>query len=519
MSIASNPYIIAIIVYLMALIGVGVLKSRLIDDSADFMVAGRSLNWFVLVGTLLATWMGSGSLFGGAGLGYRNGLAGLWSSAGAWIGILLVYFIARRVRNFGQVTVPDIFEVRYGRISSVLATITTVIAYLTIVSYQFKGGGRVLFEVTDHAVSIETGIVITAVFAIAYTMLAGMLSVVYTDVVNGILMMVGILIALVFMVDAVGGIDEIITAAERTGKWDLFGNWADERSNVSSGPIIAISFLIPTMLLLMGDANMYQRIFSAKDGSEAQKAVFFWIIGVVVLETAISFFGLTGSVAADQGIIPELFAGGPADTTQNLSENVIPTVARQAVPLALGMLLVATMMAIIVSTADSFLLVPATNLTRDVFQRLIYPDASERLIVILSRILVLGLGVLAYLLVEQFPTILEAAYTAYLIYGAAITPGLLAAFLWKRATWQGAVASICAGALVTLVWTFYLSGQPFFESWHPFLKEVTYPAVVSSVLALVIGSLASPPPSPDKWAPFFDDSKHLTPEPEKVVKR
>lgn len=508
--LATNPYILAIVVYLMALIGVGVAKSRLISDSEDFMVAGRRLNWFVLVGTLLATWMGSGSLFGGAGLGYRNGLAGLWSSAGAWLGIVLVYFIARRIRNFGQVTVPDIFEARYGRISSVLATVTTVIAYLTIVSYQFQGGGRVLYEVTNHGISIETGIVVTAVFAIAYTVLAGMLSVVYTDVVNGVLMMGGVLIALVFLVHEVGGMHEIVEHAQETGKWNLFGNWAQERSNVSSGPIIAISFLIPTMLLLMGDANMYQRIFSAEDGGEAQKAVFFWVIGVVVLETAISFFGLAGSVAADQGLMTELFpGGGPADTTENLSENVIPTVARDVVPLVLGMVLVATMMAIIVSTADSFLLVPASNLTRDVFQRFIYPDAPERLVVVMSRGLVLGLGILAYLLVEAFPTILEAAYTAYLIYGAAITPGLLAAFLWKRATWQGAVASIVSGAVVTLFWTFYLAEQPFYADWHPFLKEVTFPAVTLSVIALVVGSYLSPAPSKEKWEPFFDDSRHI----------
>jgi len=76
------------------------------------MVAGRTLPWYILVGTLLATWMGSGSLFSGAGLGYRNGLAGLWSSGGAWLGIALIYFITRRIRNFGKVTVPDIFEAR-----------------------------------------------------------------------------------------------------------------------------------------------------------------------------------------------------------------------------------------------------------------------------------------------------------------------------------------------------------------------------------------------------------------------
>ena len=86
-------YLSAIIFYLFALVAVGIFKVSSVKDSEDFMVAGRTLPWYILVGTLLATWMGSGSLFSGAGLGYRNGLAGLWSSAGAWMGIALIYFI------------------------------------------------------------------------------------------------------------------------------------------------------------------------------------------------------------------------------------------------------------------------------------------------------------------------------------------------------------------------------------------------------------------------------------------
>ncbi len=515
-ALLSNPYILSILVYLLALVGVGYYKSRIVETGEDFMVAGRALSWYVLVGTLLATWMGSGSLFGGAGLGYRNGLAGLWSAAGGWAGIVLVFFIARRIRNFGQVTVPDIFEVRYGRVSGVLATIITIIAYLTIVSYQFRGGGNVLHFITqgtEAEISIQAGIVITAVFAILYTVLAGMLSVVYTDVVNGVLMIAGMFATMLFMVFAVGGIDEIVMTAEAAGKWDLFGNWADERTAGTSGPIIAISFLIPTMLLLMGDANMYQRIFSARDGGQAQKAVFFWVIGVVVLEVIIQFTGLTGSVAAEQGLIPELFEGGAADVVTNQSEYIIPTLAVSShTPLLLGMILVSTMMAIIVSTADSFLLVPATNLTRDVVQRFIAPNMTERMVVLMSRGWVLLLGFIAYLLVDQFPTILTASYTAYLVYGAAITPPLLAAFLWKRATNRGAVASVVTGAAVTLIWTFYFADQPYFSTWHPFLQEVTYPAVVLSVLTLILVSLASKKPAPETWAPFFDDAKHI-PEP------
>ena len=145
-------YLISIVFYLLLLVAVGIYKVNSVKNSEDFMVAGRTLPWFILVGTLLATWMGSGALFSGAGLGYRNGLAGLWSSGGAWLGIALIYFITKRIRNFGKITVPDIFEARYGQIAAVLATITTVIAYTTIVSYQFRGGGYVLSLVSDEIV-------------------------------------------------------------------------------------------------------------------------------------------------------------------------------------------------------------------------------------------------------------------------------------------------------------------------------------------------------------------------------
>ena len=511
-------YLISIVFYLLLLVAVGMYKVNSVKNSEDFMVAGRTLPWFILVGTLLATWMGSGSLFSGAGLGYRNGLAGLWSSGGAWLGIALIYFITKRIRNFGKVTVPDIFEARYGNTAAVLATITTVIAYTTIVSYQFRGGGKVLSMVSDGLVSIETGIIITALFAISYTVLAGMYSVVYTDVVNGVLMTIGTIVALGFLIIKVGGVTEIISVSESVGKWQLFGNWHLERVGEISGPIIAISFFVPTMLLLMGDANMYQRIFSAQDGGSAKKAVFFWIIGVVLLESVISMLGLVGSVAAAKGIIPDLVnnaqSGIPIindramlEARQAGSESVIPAIARFAgLPLFFGLLLVSTMMAIIVSTADSFLLIPATNLTRDVYQKHLNPSASEKQVLLFSRSLVLILGLIAFLLVSQFKTVLNAAFTAYNIYGTSITPALLAAFLWKRATSQGAIASILTGATVTIIWTYFLPQWSQFKQLHPFLQELTYPAAGLSVFMLVCVSLLTKPPEKKSLAQFFDDS-------------
>jgi Na+/proline symporter len=121
--------------------------------------------------------------------------------------------------------------------------------------------------------------------------------------------------------------------------------------------------------------------------------------------------------------------------------------------------------------------------------------------------MVLVLGFVAYLLVNQFPTILEAAYTAYLIYGTSITPALLAAFLWRRATAAGAVASIIAGASVTMIWTFLLPRWEAlqFATWHPFLREVTYPAVTLSLAALILVSRATRAPEKAVWGRFFDN--------------
>jgi SSS family solute:Na+ symporter len=512
-SVWSNPYVIFTFVYLLALLGVGVYKTKSVKNSEDFMVAGRTLPWYILVGSLLATWIGNGSLFGGAGLGYRNGPAGMWSSGGAWLAIVLVFFIAKRIRSFGKVTIPDIFEARYGGVAAKLAMITTIIAYLTIVSYQFKGGGLVLNIITEGELSVSTGIMVTAAFAIAYTVLAGMFSVVYTDVVNGVLMTIGTLGGLFYMINAVGGMDEVQAVAESAGKWRLWGNWSEERPNAISGPILALSFFVPTMLLLLGDANMYQRIFSARDGGSARKAVFFWVIGVVILEAAVSFMGLVGSVAVEKGMLIDAAANNQAaavaagDSAKDVlsafklgSESIIPNIAMHGLPLILGLLLVGTMMAIIVSTADSFLLIPATNLTRDVYQK-IKPQASERSVLLVSRLFVLGLGGVALLLVSQFKTVLDAAYTAYNIYGASITPALLAVFFWKRATATGAVASIVGGALITIVWTWGIDPSGF----HPFFVEATFPAAMTSIGALVIGSLITPAPPRSVWGQFFGD--------------
>ena len=137
-------YVAVVVVYLLVLFAVGLSKMRTVKTQEDFMVAGRKTPWLLLVGTLVCTWIGSGSLFGGAGLAFRMGFSELWMSAGAWAGIACIYFLAHRVRRIAQFTLSDILETRYNQWARVLGTISITIAYLTIAGYQFRGGGRLL---------------------------------------------------------------------------------------------------------------------------------------------------------------------------------------------------------------------------------------------------------------------------------------------------------------------------------------------------------------------------------------
>jgi SSS family solute:Na+ symporter/sodium/proline symporter len=465
-------YLNAILAYLGVLVVLGLYKSRNVKTGDDFLVAGRTLPARVLVFTLLATWIGSGSLFGGAGLGYRSGFPALWQSAGAWVGIALVFFLAHRVRRLSKYTMPDVLELRYGPTARVLGTIVVVIAYTTIAAYQFRGGGRLLNLVAG--IDVTQGALITMMFCVAYTALAGMLSVAYLDVGNGIAMLVGVSLAVVFLIGHAGGVGPAFDGL-RPDQVALFG---------TLDPITdAGALFLPTMLLLMGEANMYQKFFSAKSEGAARRAVGAWIIGTIFIETLIVSVGVFGSV-----VIPGLSTGD--------SEAIVIRVAASILPPVLGIMLLCGAAAIIVSTANSFLLTPASALMRDVYQKSINRDASDRQILFYTRMMVVLLGAAGFIALRFFETILQMALWAYTMYGAAITPALLAVFLWPRVTRAGGVASIAAGMVTTLGWEIYARAA----GGYPYGLATVYPALALSLIALVGVSLATPEPTAEEMA-------------------
>jgi len=471
-------HLIVILLYLFTLIGIGVYKANNIKTQSDFAVAGRSLTPWVLVGTMLATWMGTGSILGNAGKTYETGMAALILPLGSVLGIIILTQIAGKVRSFEKFTVPEILGDRFGSGARLLSVVALVIAYMVIVSYQYNAGGAVLYTVlTNDAgvslISVETGTIIAALFIIAYTMLAGLVSVAYTDVANGIIILVSFIIAIpIFLVEA-GGFAGMALSFEAMGRTEHMNFW----SVYSTMDII--NFCLPPFLLIMGDANMYQRFFASKTAEGAKSATKVLILAVTVAELMIIFAAWVAS-----SMIPDAEVG----------KYVLIYAAHKFLPTFIGAIMMTTIVGIIISTADSFLLVPATTLMRDVYLNYVNPNADEKKIVLLSRLLVLGLGIVAYIVSLGFAKsagFFERALYAYTIYGAAITPSLVAALFWKGATKAGAVMSIITGTVTTLLWkesTFIRDIIP--ANVYNNMDEVL-PAITISVFSLVVVSLAT----------------------------
>ncbi len=458
-------YAIVLIGVVAALCLVTIIKTRSVRTQADFLVAGRKLPWPVLVFTLLSSWIGAGSLFAGGENAYRNGFAALWQPAGGWLGLVVIALIAGRARRFAQFTVPDLLEARYNAAARVMGTVAIVISYTVITSYQFKAGGDIL-NLIFPALSRNQGMCIIAAFVIVFTAAAGMASIAYLDLVIGALVAAIVAIAVPVLLHRAGGWTHIAGALPAS-HFQVLGNLSLPQ---------ALNYTIPTMLLLVGNQSMYQKFFSARSEQDAKFAVYGWIAGTVVLETLLITVAVIGS---------SIFQ------TSHPRE-IIPITAFGGLPRIIGALLLGGIFAKVISTANNYLFSPATNLIHDVYGRFINPQASEHRKLVTSRFVVVLLGLFALLQATRFESILNAAVYANTVYGAAVTPAVLAVFFWKRVTTAAAITSIMLGTGITVVLN--LTGY----------ELAIYPALGASVLSLIVVSYLTPVPLPRQWRPFFE---------------
>ena len=485
-------YAIVLIAIVVVLIGVSIYQSLKIKNKADFMLAGRKLAWPVLVFTLLSSWIGSGSFFGGAEGAFKNGFVALWIPAGGWFGLIVIYFVAARARRFAQYTVPDLLEVRYDKFVRVFGTLAILISYVGITSYQFIGGGDILSLIFPGTVTPMQGRFIIAGFVILFTALAGMSSIAYLDLFIGLLSTVMVLVAFFILFNLAGGLSGLQETLP-ADRFTVFGSFPWYQS---------VNFFLPTFLLLLGNQTMYQKFFSARTERDARLSVTGWLIGILVLETVIIALAVVGS-----SLYPEA-----------TPRAIIPTAARMGLPAILGALMMGGIFGQVISTANNFLFSPASNLIHDVYHRFIRPEADDREILISSRIIVVLLGGVALFLAVSNEAVLPLMLLAYTVYGAAVTPVVMAAFFWKRANRAGALASVISGTVMSLFW--FLLAQPSGGTGGAsaikgflipsFVSESALgraaatvdgviPALIVSTILLVGVSLLTAPPPEAKW--------------------
>ncbi len=496
-------YIVVVSGYLLFLIGISIYKSRTVKTQDDFMVAGRGVPVYMLVATLVCTWIGSGSLFGTAGLAFRSGFSELWFSMGAWIGILVIYFVAARVRKISEYTLTDLLEKRYGRAARMLGTITIIIAYMIIAGYQFKGGGRFISIMTEGGISTEAGMLITCAIIISITVLAGMVSIVSIDIFNGTIMIIAMFLALPLAISAHGGWSAVVTTIEAK-------NPAYLSMFEGHDALWVLGIILPTFLLLLSESSVYQKFSSAKNARAAKQAVVGMFTGVVVIEFLMCAIAVVGyAIYSDD---PRFFLSD-GSINRAMAEEIILRIGYEQMPPWLGSILFAGGVAIIISTGNTFLMVASTNVARDFFQTYIYKDVTSQQIVKIQRVCIVVLGALAYLMMSQFQTILEMAFISYTMIGASLAPVLLAAFFWKRVTRQGGVASIAAGmgTVLSIAITnkvMEASGSTVTFLGIPFPMDTDYiaiPSLAVSLTTLIVVSLLTPPSPEEVWKPFMAD--------------
>ena len=257
----------------------------------------------------------------------------------------------------------------------------------------------------------------------------------------------------------------------------------------------------------MSESSIYQKFSSADNARNARRAVMGMFIGVVIAETVMMLIAVVGfAIYADD---PRFFTVD-GSINRAMAEEIILRIGFEQLPAIFGSLLLAAGAAIIISTGNTFLMVTSTNVTRDIFQAFFYRNATPLQTVWIQRGCIVAIGVLAYLMMSQFETILEMALVSYTMIGASLAPALLAAFFWKRVTRIAGVMSIASGMLTVIFISilnavFRDTGAIILGFAFPMNTDyIAIPAVIVSVSVLVGVSLLTAKPKPEDWRDFID---------------
>jgi sodium/proline symporter len=467
-----NPVIVVMIVYLGLLAGFAIWSRRETQTLKGFYLAGKKLPYWVVAFSTNATGESGWLLLGLTGMGWAVGMQAYWVVVGEILGIGASWWVvSRRLKRLSDdtdsITVPDVLASKFKdrwhlvRGVAVLIILTMVTIYVTA---QMSASGKAL----DGFLGIpyEWGVVVGALIIISYTFIGGHKAVSYTDVLQGVLMLAGLVFVPVVAINAAGGWDAIMTnlAAQDPSLVEMNAPLVDG----FPGWIAIVSF-VAIGLPFLGVPQLLVRYMSTRDDEELKKAR--WVSVIVLF---VFTFGAVTAGIAGRALFPDL----------QDSEQIFPLLSSELFsPLIAGILLVIVLSAIM-STADSLLLLASSAVVRDTVQHIFESKKSDHQLAVYGKIVTIIIGLIGIAVaIPEVKFIFDFVLYAWAGLGAAFGPTVICLLYYKRTTWAGVLAGMIAGFATSIIWVevFKAATHNLYEAIPGFIAGFVVTLVVSAL--------------------------------------
>jgi sodium/proline symporter len=477
------------IVYIGGMILIGAMLYKKNKSMEDYFLAGRSLNSFVVALSAEASDMSGWLLLGLPGAAYAGGFNAMWIAIGLAVGTYLNWqFVARRLRDYTEkvnsITLSDYFENRFHDKSHLLRIISALLTLTFFLFYTSSGmvAGAKLFENT-FGLSYNLALYIGGIVIILYTFLGGFLAVSWTDFFQGLLMFVALLLVPTFLIKSLGGfsglwqelgsINPNLLDSLKLVNYDLQQGvtWVTDTSSVT---ILSIISLAAWGLGYFGQPHILVRFMGIRSSKQVPKAQLIGVVWVVLTLLAAVFVGVLGIAYLDT----------PLEDPETVFMTLVEVLFN---PWIAGFLL-AAILAAIMSTIDSQLLVSSSALAEDFYKSIFRPNASNKELMFVSRGAVILIAIFAMILAKSGGSVLNLVAYAWAGFGATFGPTIILSLFWKRMTRNGALAGMIVGGLTVILWKNYLSFTGLYE---------IVPGFIFSWIVIMVVSYLDKKPSQD----------------------
>ncbi|MDD4863093.1 MAG: sodium/proline symporter PutP [Alishewanella agri] len=476
--------LVALAIYFLAMIAIGLYAYKTTDnDVSGYMLGGRKLSPSVTALSAGASDMSGWMLMGLPGAMYISGLSSTWIAVGLLIGAYLNYLVvAPRLRVYTEIaqdaiTIPDYFEKRFEdktRLLRIVSSLVIVVFFTLYTSSGVVGGGK-LFE-SSFGLNYELGLFITAGVVVIYTLIGGFMAVSLTDFVQGCLMFLALVLVPIVAIDHLGGMTEVNQIVDRINP-DLL-SW------VGASSALAIISALSWGLGYFGQPHIIVRfmaIRSVQDIKVARRIGMSWMLVTIVGAVMTGFVGIAYVAKTEM--------------TLNDPETIFIVFSQFLFHPFISGFLLAAILAAIMSTISSQLLVTSSSLTEDFYRAFVKRNASQIELVVIGRLSVLLVALVAIALAfDRNSSVLQLVSNAWAGFGAAFGPLIILSLYWSRMTFAGALSGIIVGALTVLIWIYApvtVDGQRLSQLMYEIV-----PGVILSTLAIVGVSLCTKAPAP-----------------------